>query len=461
MTRSEAEPHPASFRDPSGFLFERDGVLYRQVNRFYQKAYEAVRSSGLLDDLTEADLLIPHQEVSVPPADPETAYTTLRPVRVPFISYPYEWSFDQLKDAALVTLEIQKRALEAGMILKDASAYNIQFYRGRPLLIDSLSFEPWKEGEPWVAYRQFCQHFLGPLALMARRDVRLGGLLRVHIDGVPLDLASELLPRRTYFNFGLLTHVHMHAMAQRRLAGRRIEEREGGRGMGQRSLQGLLENLRSTLEGLTWEPAGSWSDYYSFHNYEQPSFEAKQLIVSRWTEELSPEVVWDLGANTGLFSRLAAEHSGLCVSADFDAGAVQLNYRKTKQEGEERILPLLLDLTNPSPGLGWAHQERDALAARGPADLVMALALLHHLAITNNLPFAELASYFAKIGKWLLIEYVPKSDPQAQKLLRSRRDIFDRYDRTTFEDAFSAHFSVEHRESIAGTERALYLMRRD
>lgn len=194
----------ASFRDPAGFLFSRGGILYRQVNHSYAENFSALIDSGLYEKLVKASLLISHSEVDeltgrpFAPAIPASAYRTIRPEAIPFISYPYEWSFGQLKDAALATLSIQKRALKAGMSLKDASAYNIQFYRGKPVLIDTLSFEIYHEGEPWVAYRQFCQHFLAPLALMAARDVRLNQLMRVYIDGLPLDLASKLLPPRTH-----------------------------------------------------------------------------------------------------------------------------------------------------------------------------------------------------------------------------------------------------------------------
>ena len=206
----------ASFRDPSGFLFSRSGILYRQINRAYSKDYARLMDSGLYEKLVKASLLIPHTEVDQPPAQSDLAFKVIQPERVPFISYPYDWSFSQLKDAALVTLSIQKRALKLDLSLKDASAYNIQFVRGRAMLIDTLSFEIYKEGEPWVAYKQFCQHFLAPLALMTYRDVRLSQFLRVYIDGIPLDLASELLPAKTKFNFGLLTHIHIHAGAQKR-----------------------------------------------------------------------------------------------------------------------------------------------------------------------------------------------------------------------------------------------------
>src|SRR6185369_7393711 len=233
----------ASFRDPSGFLFSRDGVLYRQVNRKYEQEYTRLMESGLYDKLVKGGLLIPHIEADQPTVEFDSipqefqAFKVIQPERVAFISYPYEWSFGELKDAALATLSIQRRALRFGMSLKDASAYNIQFVRGKATLIDTLSFETYNEGEPWVAYRQFCQHFLAPLALMSLKDVRLSQLLRVYIDGVPLDLASELLPPTTRFNFGLLTHIHLHAGAQKKYAGEDIKSRRGS--MSRQAMDGL------------------------------------------------------------------------------------------------------------------------------------------------------------------------------------------------------------------------------
>jgi hypothetical protein len=447
----------ASFRDPSGFLFSRGGVLYRQVNRHYEREYARLMESGLYEKLVKAGLLIPHAEVDQAVAESDSAYKVIQPERVPFISYPYEWSFGQLKDAALATLSIQRRALKVGMSLKDASAYNIQFVRGRASLIDTLSFEIYKEGLPWVAYRQFCQHFLAPLALMALRDVRLNQLLRVYIDGVPLDLASELLPAKTRFNFGLLTHVHLHASAQKRYAGAEVKSRAAT--MSKQAMTGLIDSLDSTVRKLDWKPGGTeWGNYYDITNYSDAAFEHKQQLVRDWSAKMKPALVWDLGANKGVFSRLAAESDAFVVSSDIDPAAVEQNYRQVKSEKRENLLPLLLDLTNPSPSIGWANQERDSFGARGPADMVLALALIHHLAISNNVPLPQLADFFASAGKWLVIEFVPKSDSQVQKLLISREDIFPQYTRAGFEEAFRQRFKICEAVSVRESERMLYLM---
>jgi hypothetical protein len=446
----------ASFRDPSGFLFRRGDRLFRQINQTYASEYRKLMDSGLYARLTEAGLLAQHIESDEPPADSETAYKVIEPERVPFISYPYEWSFSELKDAALATLSIQDRALAAGMSLKDASAYNIQFLRGKPALIDTLSFETYPEGTPWVAYRQFCQHFLAPLALMARRDVRLGQLLRIYIDGVPLDLASRLLPPRTRLALGLLTHVHVHAGAQRRFAGQPVPSRLR---MWKPSLLGLLSSLKSTVRGLAWTPCGTpWADYERTNSYSASAAAHKQALVREWSQRVRPQVTWDLGANAGAYSRLALAASKQTIAFDSDPSAVELNYLQAKANKEEGLLPLLIDLTNPSPAMGWANAERDSLAARGPADLVLALALIHHLAIANNLPLAQLAAFFAALGRWLVIEFVPKSDEQVQRLLTARADIFPGFTQEGFEQAFGVRFRLHESVQLQGSERRLYLM---
>jgi ribosomal protein L11 methylase PrmA len=453
---------PASFRDPSGFLFSREGQLYRQINETYSKQYKALMASGLYASLVDVGLLLEHAEVDIAPAEPAIAFKIIRPEALQFVSYPYEWCFGQLKDAALTTLAIQKRALESGMSLKDCSAYNIQFHRGRPILIDTLSFEPYIEGEPWVAYRQFCQHFLAPLALMALQDVRLNQLLRVYIDGVPLDLASNLLPGRSKLNIGLLSHIHGHAASQRRYADKTIDKSTLTRRMSRTSFLGIIDSLERTVRGLQWKMTETeWGDYYdATHNYTPAALEHKRQIVDSYIERIQPENLWDLGANVGFFSRLASSRGIPTLAFDIDPAAVEQNYRTAKAEKSENLLPLLLDLTNPSPNLGWHNRERSALLDRGPADALLALALVHHMAISNNVPLYMLANLFSEMGNWLIVEFVPKEDSQVQRLLATREDIFPDYTREGFQRAFEELFTIHETSPIQESERVLYLMKR-
>jgi ribosomal protein L11 methylase PrmA len=449
----------ASFRDSAGFLFTRAGTLYRQVNQAWRSEYDLLISSGLYDRLVSDGLLIPHVEADAVSPEPGLAYKVIAPELLEFISYPYEWSFSQQKDAALATLKIHKIALEYGMALKDASAYNIQFHHGCPVLIDTLSFELYREGKPWVAYRQFCQHFLAPLALTAWRDVRLNQLLRVYIDGIPLDLASQLLPRRAQLNFGLLTHIFLHARAQRSYADKVVEKPRLNMGVSKLALIGLIESLESTVRRLKWDPAGTeWGDYYQKTNYSSAAFIHKKEVVSGWLDRVRPKTTWDLGANTGVFSRLAGQWGGFSVAFDIDPAAVDQNYRQGKADHEERILPLVLDLTNPSPAIGWNNRERRSLAERGPVDVILALALVHHLAISNNVPLSKIAEFFNDICHWLIIEFIPKTDSQVERLLKSREDIFDQYSRDDFERTFSELFDILDSVKLHESERHLYLM---
>jgi len=459
MVRSASSARlPSSFRDPSGFLFQHDGVLYRQVNSTYQADYNRFMDSGLYQALVDESLLIPHQEAGVESPAPELAYRIIRPEPIPFISYPYEWCFSQLKDAALITLRIQKKALDFGMTLKDSSVYNVQFRHGRPVFIDTLSFTKYTEGQPWVAYRQFCQHFLAPLALMSYRDVRLSQLFRVHIDGLPLDLTSSLLPGRTRLRFSLLSHIHLHARSQKRFADKQVDVRR--RRIGRYGLLGILNSLESGVKRLKWQPSGTeWADYYQDTNYSQEAFQHKKSIVATFLDRVTPSSVWDLGANVGTFSRLAADRGIATVSFDVDPAAVEKNYLDCVARGETGILPLVLDLTNPSPGIGWQNRERMSLEERGPADAVLALALVHHLAISNNVPLPGIAGFLSQICGWLIIEFAPKNDSQVQRLLATREDVFPDYDEQAFERDFDRCFTAEDSSAIVGSQRKMYIMR--
>jgi hypothetical protein len=448
-----------SFRDPSGFVYTRDGTLYRQVNTSFRDSFEAFIRSGLYDELVRDGLLIPHEQVDRRLAATDDAYAVIRPQRVDFISYPYEWSFGQLQDAATLTLDVQERALAHGFSLRDSSAYNIQFQNGRPVLIDTLSLEPWEEGRAWVAYKQFCEQFLLPLMLMSMRDVRCNTLLRSYLDGIPLDLGSKLLPRRTWWSPSSLLHIHLHAWAQGRYAGSAVSSAAKGRRMSRNALLTLVKNLRAAVRGLSWRAAGTeWAEYTADNNYSDAAAGSKRNLVVTHLREAGAATVWDLGANTGEYSRAARETAAQVVSFDVDPAAVERNYRRVRAENETGILPLLLDLTNPSPAHGWAGRERHSLEERGPADAVLALALVHHLAIGHNLPLDRIASYLARLGKTLIIEFVPKSDAQVGRLLLSRPDIFPNYTKEGFEQAFSRYFRIQATSRIAESERWLYRM---
>ncbi len=448
-----------SFRDPSGFLFRKDAILYRQINHSYKENYDYAKSSGLYDELIELGLLIPHEEVAVDCLDSD-GFIVIKPVELPFISYPYEWSFSQLKEAALLTLNIQQKALSMGLSLKDASSYNVQLYKGKPIFIDTLSFEKPSPGQPWVAYRQFCQHFLAPLALMAKTDISLNQLFKTNIDGIPLQLASKLLPLTTRLNFSLAIHIHLHARTQSKNASKEIDENQLKGSFSITSFHAIIDSLKMAVLKLKWEPVGTeWHDYYdSNNNYTEASMSLKKDIVNEFLDMLSFRSAWDLGANNGTFSRLVAKNSDYVCAWDIDPACVEQNYRTITDSKTTNIYPLLLDLTNPVPAIGWNNKERFSFKERGPVDVTLALGLIHHLAISNNLSLDMIAQFLSEITFTLIIEFVPKSDSQVKKLLRNRNDIFNNYDIKNFELVFSQYFKTLGKRPIDNTDRTLYLM---
>lgn len=459
----------ASFRDPDGFVYRHEGVIFRQINAAYEPAYEQLMSSGLYKTLVKHGLLLAHTECGLDKARNNKAWKVICPEQLTYVSYPYEWCFSQLQDAALATLKIQQYAMQAGMTLKDANGFNIQFHKGKACLIDTLSFEMRKDGEPWAAYRQFCQHFLAPLLLMAYRDHSLVKLLRVHIDGVPLPLASSLLPKRSWLRYSVLSHIHLHARAQARFAEADSSRNRATPTVSETGLLGMLDSLQSLIKGLKWKAAPTeWGDYYADTNYDDAAMAEKReqiaslLSHSTLSNHLSKSLfhVTDIGGNTGRFSRVAAELGHNVVCQDIDELAIERNYHQVKTANETNLLPLVQDLSNPSPRLGWAHEERMSMLDRGPFDVAMALALIHHLAIANNTPLEKCAEFFATLCEFLIIEFVPKSDSQVVRLLSSREDIFPDYTFEGFERAFAKCFDTVKTIDITGSERRLYLLQR-
>ncbi|MFZ2152765.1 MAG: SAM-dependent methyltransferase [Microgenomates group bacterium] len=441
-----------SFRDPSGHVYYQDGQIFRQINHSYQDNYQLLMSSGLYDDLVKSQQLISHTEIT----SPRGIYKIIQPTPIPFISYPYEWCFSQLQQAALLTLNIQKKCLHYGLSLKDASAFNIQFIGKKPIFIDTLSFEKYVPDSPWVAYRQFCQHFLAPLALMSYTDIKLHKLSQLYLDGIPLDLASHLLPASARLNFGIFGHLILNATSQQIMAAEQEDKQKYHLSL--TALENLVESLINTVSNLTPKIRKStWGQYYSHTNYDQLAFKKKADLVSRFLRKTSTKTVLDLGANNGLFSQIAAKTEAYVISADYDEKSVEDNFTHS---GSSTILPLVIDFMNPSPNSGWANTERKSFWDRLNVDVIMMLATIHHLAIANNLPFSHIASLISHHCRYLIIEFVDKQDSQVQILLSHRQDIFTNYDQATFETEFGKYFKIISREPILHSHRCLYLMKK-
>lgn len=449
--------HPASFRDPAGFLFRRNGVLYRQVNTEYQPHYDQLLQSGLAAELIAARQLVAHEEADINLAAAPGAYKILQPQELPFISYPYEWSFDMLRDAALLTLTVMRKVMEKNMALKDATAFNIQFHEGRPLLIDTLSFETYDETAPWVAYRQFCENFLYPLYLEHYLGADCISWMRQYINGIPGELTAKLLPRRARWNLGVRLHVLLQQSVSK-------EKQQAAKPVvfSRTKMRNLLQHLTGIIENLKpgYPSTTTWSNYYEGTILGPEYLKAKEVLMQQLLQGRQHLQVLDLGANDGYFSLLAAANRNTVIAADFDARCINNLYLKLKQ-APQAVQPLVLDLVNPSPNLGFGGTERDAFTSRIKPDLVLALALIHHLVIGKNISLQRLAAFFAGIAPELIIEFVPKSDEKVKGMLAGRTDVFSDYTREGFEAAFGTWFSVSAVHPVPGTDRILYLLKRN
>ena len=447
--------HPASFKDPSGFVFESNNKLYRQVNKVYKAEYDLLMSSGLYKELVQQQLLIPHTEVEENLTGTDECYKTILPDQISFITYVYEWCFEELKDAALLTLQTLKISLDYGMIIKDATPYNIQFHKGKPIFIDTLSFEKYDPLQPWVAYRQFCQHFLFPLYLEYYLKADLQKTMTTYMEGVPVEIVSKMLPLKSNLSLGVWLHVYTQNTF-RNSTKTKAEQIK----FNKKKLLNLVSHLESIIKKFVVRKSTIWGNYYEETILGNEYLANKEKLFVDFCKDLTIASALDLGANEGYFTKLLARRNIQVIATDTDSRTIGNLYQFVKKNGITNVLPLILDVTNPSPALGFNNKERSAFHQRVKTELVVALALLHHLVIGKNISLQVIAEYFAEISEYLLIEFVPRDDQKVQQMLASRKDVFEDYNLQNFERHFDPYFDTLRKEKIPGTNRILYLLKR-
>jgi hypothetical protein len=462
---------PGSFRDPSSRVYIADDAVYRLLSSDGVAEWRALADSEMFATLTGDRRLVNTEEVDPAELDGvanlEDALVAgvagaLRHERIPFVSYPYEWSFGMLRDAAVLQLDLLLAALDEDMILKDATPYNVQWRGSDPVFVDVGSFERLREGEPWAGYRQFCELFLYPLLLQAYRGVPFQPLLRGSLDGISPSDADRLFTLRDHFRRGVLTHVHLHARLERRYAKRAggdVKRELRGASFRPELIRANARKLRRLVSGLRWLPRPSaWTGYREACSYTEADTALKRSFVVDAIERLAPDRAWDLGSNDGSFARIAAERGAYVIAFDSDHASVDALYGKLREEGSRSILPLVADLTNPSPGLGWRGRERQALLDRGAPDLVLCLALVHHLAIAGNLPIAEIVDWLRSLAAPVVVELPHRDDPMVQRLLSGKAaNANPDYERERFERHLTDSFRIERREELPSGLRTVYL----
>ncbi|MGQ2982714.1 class I SAM-dependent methyltransferase [Flavobacterium sp.] len=459
MTQT-ANRHASSFRDPSGFMLVKDGELLRQVDPIYFEQYNSLKESGFYKKMFDARLLVRHQEVSA-----SGDAILLKPEVVPFFSYPYEWSFSQYKHAALHTLKLQKYCLQNGYTLKDATAFNITFHKGKPVFVDSLSFDKYNEGEPWRAYKQFLTHFLAPLALAKYYGNDMLKLLQQYIDGIPLEKAAKLLPFSAKLNPLLYTNIFLTAKYDAKFSNEAPGKSKAIH-LSKQAQEKILDSLYSYINGLELKENTEWKDYYSITNYDAEAFEYKKKLVRKWYQSVNAKKAVDLGGNDGTFSRELKDIADELLVADIDPNAVNHNYLQVLKNKETNIVPLVSDLLNPAPGIGFNNAERSSLQERirkNDYDVSLALALIHHISLSGNVPFAMSAEMFASLTPYIIIEFPDRGDSWVDFLLKSKMEFlnhFDYYNKENFEKDYTVFFDVIEKEQIPNTERTMYLLKR-
>jgi hypothetical protein len=454
-----------SYRDRDGRVFYGEaGEVCRALSARALAEWQAVRGTHFFQKAMADGRIVQTETIENAPLElPDQGWAgILRHETIPFVSFPYEWTFGMLRDAALLHLELLQAALDEDVTLKDGTAYNVQFIGPRPVFIDVASFERFTPGQPWAGYRQFCQTFLYPLFLQAYKHVAFHPFLRGCLAGISPADCARMMSWRDLGRPGVLTHVCLHARleSERSVQQSNLQQALPRAGFDKSLIKNNAAGLGRIIGRLSWNPPESkWSEYRDCNSYSDNTRHRKAAFVHQALASRPRELVWDLGCNTGEYSRIAAEHARHVVAMDSDHLAVERLYQSLKsglRGSAGTILPLVSNVADPSPSLGWRGKERKSQTERGRPDLTLCLALVHHLCIDAGIPLRELLGWLAGVGPELVIEFVDRADPMVQILLRNRRDSCGDYDLANFEHWLHEYYDVIRQERLESGTRTLY-----
>jgi hypothetical protein len=457
---------PGSFRDRNGRVFHQDGKVFRLLNQDALQNWKLLSATQFFVKEMENQQIIPTEQIENPPSFgvslADSWKALLKHQKIPFISYPYEWSFGMLKDAALLQLRLLQESLKEGMILKDSSPYNIQWIGTIPVFIDILSFEKWNAGEAWIGYRQFCQMFLYPLFLQSYKEISFQQWLRGSVDGIGVDQCNQIFSVWDWFRPGIFAHCYLQSKLQASYASKQVSvtSQLKSAGFSEQMILHNVKGLERVVEKLNWKRKSSeWSEYADHTSYSREDQDRKINFVRTAVQTKKWSLVWDLGCNTGVYSRIASENASYVLAMDADQLSVEQFYQELKSQKNQNILPLVMNLTDASSNLGWRGIERRGLKERGKADLALCLALIHHIVITGNVPMRDFIEWLSEQCNALIIEYVSKDDPMVKRLLLNKRDNYEDYEQEFFEKTLAEHFEIESREMLRSGTRTLYFAR--
>jgi hypothetical protein len=455
---------PASFRDPEAAVFLHDGRLLRGLSERAAEAYRAAHSAGLIPQLVERGLLIEHWEASPPARMPDGVPSALllEARRLPVVTYPYEWSFSMLRDAALLTLDVTAACLEAGFQMKDATAYNVIFDGVRPVMIDLTSIERGFDGA-WTAYGQFCDQFLAPLLVEAHLGVPFQPYVRSRLSGLPVTELAGMFPGLRRFRKGVFSHVYLRSRIERKARNLATEDRtelRKGMKLPVQAVVNSVRKMRRLVASLESTSPSVWAGYEEDHSYRDDQRAAKEAFVDSVARSVGGRMAWDVGANTGVFSQILARHFPSVVAIDSDAGAVDHMYCSLSEMDETRIVPLVMDMADPSPNRGWRGRERRALHARGEPALTVWLAVIHHICLAGEVPISGFLDLVAETSPDAVVEFVAPDDPMSRRLMATRKTARDDYSREVFLAAVEERFQIVGSVRVSATRDLFHLRRR-
>ena len=462
MSGSSLRFEPGSFRDRHGRVLVAGDRIYRVLGAQASADWQRLANSRLFEKNVASGRLIgtvAAESAEVAPFDMSDWEAIVRHDKVEVISYPYEWTFGMLRDAALLQLELLLEGLEEDLMVRDSTPYNVQWRGVQPVFIDTPSFGQLDPGCPWLGYRQFCQLFLNPLMLQAYLDVPFQPWLRGNLDGIDPEIFRKLFRFTDVFRPGVLAHVFLQSSLEssesRTSEALRQEMREAG--MHKQLIKSVVSKLHKLVSGMRWKPARSrWSGYTEARGYADVDLTVKEAFVRQACQREPLGTCWDLGANDGRFSLIAAEAAQAVLALDSDSLVLERLYQRLKESKVRNVLPLYFNFADPSPGLGWRKSERRPLSARSRPDLILCLAVFHHLVITANIPLEDLLDYLHSFGCRLVVEFVTREDAMVKALLTSKDDPFLDYDLARFESWIQGRFSLVERRILPGGTRVLF-----
>jgi hypothetical protein len=458
-----SDVEPASFRDPEATVFTQGGRVFRGLSAEAAGVHQAATDAGLLGELVDRGWLIEHWDSSLPDGVPVgvPAELIIEARAVPVVSYPYEWSFSMLRDAALLTLDVTEACFRAGFQMKDASAYNVLFDGGRPMMIDLTSFDRGFDGA-WTPYGQFCDHFLAPLLLEAHLGVPFQPYLRGRLSGIPVTELAGMFPGRRRFKPGVFSHIYLRSRIENKARHLDTEDRtelRSGMKLPVEAVIRSVQKMRGLVESLTPSSTSVWSEYENEHSYGDSQRAIKEQFVDSTAETLAGNLAWDVGANTGAFSEILAKHFKSVVALDHDAGAVDAMYRRLRDTADSRIVPLVLDVADPSPDRGWRGKERRTLLNRATPAFATWLAVIHHICLAGEVPVAGFLDLVADTSPDSIVEFVGPDDPMSRRLMATRKVPRPDYSRGSFLAAAEQRFTVVASTAVSPTRDLFHLRR--